>query len=175
MNIQYCPACGAKTLAPKNEKHWHCSSCGFQYFHNVASAVAGLIVCGDELLVAERKFDPGKGLFDLPGGFVDYGETLEQAIARECQEELGVTELHWLYQFSFPNQYLYAEVLYHTQDAFFLTEVSLKPDVQANDDVAEVFWVKLDEIDISQFAFESMRNALQTFLRSYKNRKRDET
>ena len=43
----------------------------------------------DEVLVAVRARNPGKGLLDLPGGFVDPGESLEVALYRELQEELG--------------------------------------------------------------------------------------
>ncbi|MBF6057487.1 MULTISPECIES: NUDIX hydrolase [Thiomicrorhabdus] len=164
--IQFCPSCGDKAFSVKNEKHWRCQNCGFQYFHNMASAVAGIIVFGDEILLTKRKFEPGKGMLDLPGGFVDYGESLEQAMARECEEELGVAQLDWQYLFSFPNQYLYAEVLYHTQDAFFLAEVANKPLVLARDDVAEALWVKKQQLDFSRIAFESVKRGLKAWLES---------
>lgn len=162
--IQFCPSCGKPEFSVNGEKRWRCSSCGFQYFHNVAAAVSGLICCGSEILLTRRKFEPGKGMLDLPGGFVDYDETLEQAMAREIEEELGLTGLNWQYQFSFPNEYLYAEVLYHTQDAFFLAELSTKPKVLARDDVEESLWVKMDELDFSSIAFESARLGLEKFL-----------
>ncbi|WP_319380399.1 NUDIX domain-containing protein [Thiomicrorhabdus sp.] len=162
--IQFCPSCGCHGLSVEDGKHWRCQNCGFQYFHNVASAVAGILVCGNEILLTRRKFDPGKGMLDLPGGFVDYGESLEEAMARECEEEIGLTQLNWQYLFSFPNQYLYAEVLYHTQDAFFVAEMADKPQVLARDDVAEALWVPKERLDISSIAFESIKNALQKFL-----------
>lgn len=43
------------------------------------------------LLLIKRKFPPFQGQYALPGGFVDYGETVEHAVARELLEETGVT------------------------------------------------------------------------------------
>ena len=58
------------------------------------------------LLLIERKNDPGKGLYDLPGGFVDYGETLEQGMKRELKEEIGIAPKNLKYYSSKPKQYL---------------------------------------------------------------------
>lgn len=164
MQIKYCPSCGHPSFNSNNTKHWQCSQCGFQYFHNMASAVAGLIICDDEILLTQRKFEPGKGKLDLPGGFVDYGESLEEAMARECYEELTIKNEKWQYLCSFANEYHYADVLYHTQDAFFITHLSSKPNILPQDDVANAFWVKAEQLDLSKVAFSSVRKALALWL-----------
>lgn len=160
LKIQYCPHCGQSGFKSEKGHRWQCPACGFEYFHNVASAVAGMLICGDQVLLAQRKFDPGKGLWDLPGGFVDYDESLEQAMAREAKEELGVSGLTWQYLVSFPNRYLYKGVLYRTQDAFFKAEVAQRLTVQPQDDVAEALWVPIADISLEEVAFSSVRQAL---------------
>ncbi len=84
-----CPKCGGQTLHSVSPKEFRCG-CGFHFFQNVATAVMVAFCWQDEVLVAVRARNPGKGLLDLPGGFVDPGESLEAALVRELQEELGL-------------------------------------------------------------------------------------
>src|SRR5205823_1571233 len=53
-------------------------------------AVSAAIVRDGKVLVVRRARAPGNGLFTLPGGVVELGETLEQAITREVREETGI-------------------------------------------------------------------------------------
>jgi 8-oxo-dGTP diphosphatase len=53
-------------------------------------AVSTAVIRDGRVLVAERANAPGKGLFSLPGGLVEIGETLAEAAARELMEEVGV-------------------------------------------------------------------------------------
>ena len=90
-NFRYCPKCSAAALRPSSPKSIRCSECGFEYFFNAAGAVAALIVNQNgELLVTVRAHDPHKGKLDLPGGFIDPGESAEHALAREIKEELNL-------------------------------------------------------------------------------------
>ncbi len=100
-------------------------------------------------------------MLDLPGGFVDHDESLEQALEREIKEELQVTISQWSYVFSYPNRYEYEGVLYKTIDAFFLTELDDKPVVIASDDVADTVWLEIHAINLDKIAFDSIRNAVQ--------------
>ncbi|MGR5062462.1 NUDIX hydrolase [Photobacterium sp. DNB22_13_2] len=157
----YCPSCGQATLARTDDKAFRCEHCQFTYFHNTASAVLAVICFEDEILVAERAREPGKGMLDFPGGFVDYDESLEQALCRELQEELGFqpTEVHYIG--SAPNTYVYRDIEYKTCDAFYHIALDNKPKMQANDDVAAIRWVKRDNIKPMDFAFDSARSALK--------------
>jgi len=160
-NIKFCPACGHDTLRQNNEKSWHCQNCDFIYFHNVASAVVALLVYKDEVLLTVRKHNPSQGMLDLPGGFADYGETFEQALTREIQEELDLDIRDWSYHFSYANEYEFQNILYHTTDAFFIKELPSKPTVVANDDVADALWLKISDIDLTQIGFMSIRHAIR--------------
>ena len=50
----------------------------------------GIVVSGSKILLVRRKFDPFQGKYALPGGFVEYGETVDECIIREVQEETGL-------------------------------------------------------------------------------------
>ncbi|MFT6928516.1 MAG: NAD+ diphosphatase [Psychromonas sp.] len=156
----YCPQCGLKSLETISSKKLFCGQCQFTFFQNTAAAVMVAICCQDELLVATRGRNPGIGMWDLPGGFVDPDESLENAVVRELYEELDITVTAAKYIFSNSNTYLYKDVEYKTCDAFFVVELDEKPTVQAQDDVAAVEWVKLADVDITRFAFESAKKAV---------------
>ena len=50
-----------------------------------------VVFAGDAVVLIKRKYEPFKGAYALPGGFVEAGETVEQACARELKEETGLT------------------------------------------------------------------------------------
>ncbi|WP_421244688.1 NUDIX hydrolase [Aeromonas sp. 601019] len=157
----FCPKCGGQTLQSVNPKEF-CCDCGFHFFQNVATAVMVALCWQDEVLVAVRARNPGKGLLDLPGGFVDPGESLEVALRRELQEELGFDMVGQpcRYLGSFANTYPYDGITYHTCDTFFAIKLSEKPVIQPADDVAACHWLKIRDIPLPRFAFESTRTAM---------------
>ncbi|MGB5445358.1 MAG: NUDIX domain-containing protein [Psychromonas sp.] len=165
-SVYYCPVCGKKSLLAISSIHFCCEQCQFTFYQNTAAAVMVAICYQDELLVAIRASDPGKGMWDLPGGFVDPNESLEQAVVRELEEELSLHITDAKYVSSNSNTYCYKEVEYKTCDAFFVVEVQQKPALNAQDDVASVAWVKLSDLDLDRFAFESTKKAIITLCES---------
>lgn len=159
----FCPSCGQPSLTPGCEKSFRCGQCGFSYFHNTAAAVLAIIRCQDEILIAIRGREPGKGMLDFPGGFVDHNESLEQALFRELEEELGFKANHARYFGSYPNTYRYSGIEYKTCDMFFAIELEHKPDFIAGDDVASIRWVAISDLEPEHFAFESARQALAQY------------
>lgn len=157
----FCPKCGGQTLQSVSPKEFRCG-CGFHFFQNVATAVMVALCWQDEVLVAVRARNPGKGLLDLPGGFVDPGESLEAALVRELQEELGldVSVQPFIYLGSYPNIYPYDSITYHTCDTFFAIRLNEKPVIQPADDVAACQWLKIRDVPLPRFAFESTRTAM---------------
>jgi len=68
-----------------------------EVYRNPSLTVDGIIRQNDKLLLIKRKNPPFKGTYALPGGFVEYNETVEKAVVREVEEETGLeTEINKL-------------------------------------------------------------------------------
>jgi ADP-ribose pyrophosphatase YjhB (NUDIX family) len=63
---------------------------GHENWINPATAASVFVLKDNKVLYGIRSSDPGKGKLDLPGGFIEVGETAEQAAIRETKEELGI-------------------------------------------------------------------------------------
>lgn len=88
----YCPYC-ATTLAEREmyrQRRPVCPQCGFVHFPDPKVAVVGLVTQVNQVLLVRRAIDPGKGLWSLPGGYMDAGELPEAALQRELLEEIGL-------------------------------------------------------------------------------------
>jgi ADP-ribose pyrophosphatase YjhB (NUDIX family) len=87
---RFCPRCGA-TPQVDFPRSLRCESCGYAAFYN-PKPVAGAIPREPDgrLWLLRRGFDPSAGLWTFPGGFVDLGESVEDAARREAREELEI-------------------------------------------------------------------------------------
>lgn len=164
--FRFCPCCGGEDLVETSVKSKRCMQCGFEFYLNVASAnVAFIMNAKKELLVLRRKYAPAKGTLDLPGGFADYGETVEEGVVREVKEETGLDVISCQYLFSKPNVYPYSGVDIRTLDLFFRCEVADATKLVAMDDAAECMWIPLSQIQIDSFGLHSIREGLRDFLK----------
>jgi len=165
MNFKHCPNCASTNISMPESRYLECRDCQFQHYHNVAAAVAGIIVYQDEVLINIRAKAPGAGLWDLAGGFVDFNETLEQALSREVKEELGIEVTHWQYLCSGTNIYHYKAIDYHTADVIYYAELEHKPKLCLDSsEVIDARWIKFSDIEFDQFAFQSLAQAMAIFL-----------
>ena len=168
--FKYCPKCGSAAFGENDEKSKRCADCGFVYYFNASSATVALILNErGELLVGRRAKEPKKGTLDLPGGFVDCYETGEEGVAREVLEETGLEVVDAKYLFSLPNTYLYSGFLVHTLDQFFRCRVKDDSCLGAMDDVADAFWVPLQEVNPEEFGLDSVREGVKRFLKENQN------
>lgn len=162
--ISRCPRCGNAGLDWPSDKHFVCPACGFTLYLNPAAAVAVIIECDGKLLLGVRKDDPCRGMLDLPGGFIDPGETAEEAARREVFEETGVALTSLDYLLSLPNRYLYRDITYTTLDIIFAVSLAQPPAVRPGDDLETLLWVPRAAVDLEAVAFASLREALRRYL-----------
>ena len=89
-NHRFCGRCGTPTTAHPSERSRTCPSCGLQHFPRLSPAVITLVEDdeGRALLARSPHFVPG--VYSTIAGFVEPGESLEEAVAREVREEVGV-------------------------------------------------------------------------------------
>jgi len=179
----YCPKCASKNITLHEGKVFRCPDCDLTYYQNTAAATGCLIIVpdhdGEKFVFLIRGKEPGLGKLDIPGGFVDVGEGVIEGLYRELQEEIGwapnipagvkLTDVFTLYA-SFPNVYDYKGIKYNTCDIYFFVRApGLKPeDLQLEEaEIADVLFLKPEEIDFSSFAFPSTLNAVNAYLKMF--------
>lgn len=102
-NHRFCGFCGANTIRVDDLFEKRCPSCQLLFYPRISPSVIVLIEKGDEILMARSPhFAPG--VFGLIAGFVEAGESLEEAVHREVKEEVGLTikALHYVGSQSWP-------------------------------------------------------------------------
>ena len=161
---RHCPACGSTEVVHNGLRAIECRSCGFVYYQNMAAAVATIIEVDGRILVVVRAHDPGSGKWDLPGGFIEHGETAEEALVREVREELNIeiTDMHFLCTAA--NEYPFKGVVYPVLDVYFVGRVRNLDAIAPADDVADYVLIEPDALDLDRFAFRSSRSALRSYL-----------
>jgi NADH pyrophosphatase NudC (nudix superfamily) len=159
----HCPLCGSADYERDASATRHCRACGHRDFNNPITAVAALILDPqNRLLLIRRAKDPARGLLATPGGFVDAGESLEQALHREIAEEIGLTLTDVRYVCSYPNPYTYRGLIRPVCDVFFQARTPSFGVVLQLEEIADWQLRPLGEIDPAELAFDSMRHALAT-------------
>ena len=122
--------------------------------------VDALLRCQGQVLLIRRGHAPGKGLWALPGGFVEPQDTLWQSCLRELAEETGCTlteeQLRAAYRqvrvFDHPGRSLRGRVITHVYH-FDLGDDIPPPPVQGGDDAAHAQWVAQDQLSALEDQF----------------------
>jgi len=89
----FCPICGAtlltRTIEGKERKY--CPKCDFINYRNPLPVALAIAVKDKDFLLIKRGLPPRKGMWASPSGFIEIGETAEEACLRELKEETGVS------------------------------------------------------------------------------------
>lgn len=165
-HFEFCPRCARRGQRDLARGAFRCDACGFVYFFNPATAAAAFILNAvGEVLFIRRAKEPAKGKLALPGGFVDAGETAEEAVRREIREEVGLEMDSIAYLDSQPNEYPYKEVAYPVLDLFFVGRAKAAETAAALDGVESYCWLRPETVAAEDIAFSSIRNALAAYLK----------
>lgn len=160
--LEYCPKCGNRSFEEQSPKSLICKECGFNlYLNSAASVVAILINDEGKLLFTVRKYPPSEGTLDLPGGFVDPGETAEEALRREVMEELQLNIQDFNYFGSFTNEYSYGGLTYATLDLAFICFPENYDQIIPGDDVADYVFIDLKDVDVEKIGLHSIRQIVR--------------
>lgn len=162
----WCPICGSNQLS-RADGCLKCEACGHREFGNPVTSVAIFIFDPEgRVLLIRRGREPALGKWAPPGGFLDAGEYLEEAVVRETGEETGLVPENIRYLASFPNAYVYQGLARPVCDVFFMAEVGSTEVRMQHGEVDDFRWINPREIDPGELAFDSMRRAFAVLLRS---------
>ena len=160
-----CAACGValreRYVPAEKTRRRVCPACNRITYIN-PKLVAGLVPVSPDgrVLLLRRRFEPGAGLWSYPAGFVELGETVEAAAARETREETGVRARVG----PLIGIYSYADAAVVT--AVFCGRLSARARPVAGDEALEVAFFRPDQIPWRRLAFRSTAEALRRHRRS---------
>jgi len=164
--FNYCTRC-AGALVTKRVKDGEperlvCPNCGGIHYLDPKLAACAIIEINGGVVLVKRSINPGRGLWVIPGGFVDRGEPVPEAMVREVAEETGLKvepiELFGLY--SYPGETVAVAV--------YLARV-LSGDLIAGDESSAAGLFGPDEIPWEELAFRSTQDSLTEYCRRREN------
>lgn len=125
---QFCGRCGAKTGDHPRDRAKECAKCGLISYPRISPAIIVLVRKDDRLLLARAHRHP-PGFYSVLAGFVEPGETLEEAVAREIHEEVGLTVKNIQYfgsqPWPFPNSLMVAFICDYVEGEIVLEKEEL--------------------------------------------------
>jgi 8-oxo-dGTP diphosphatase len=136
--------------------------------NKIAVTVDSVVFCHTnnkfKVLLIERKNEPFKGQWALPGGFVDHNEKLEAAAIRELYEETGVRvkSMEQIKAFGDPDR----DPRGHMISIAFLCRIFVEEKLKAADDASNAQWFELEKLHDMDLAFDhdEIINVAQQFL-----------
>lgn len=139
MSHQFCGRCGTKTILDEKDMMLKCPDCGQVHYPRIAPAIIVAIKKDDKLLMAKHSYHDNIR-YALIAGFVEPGESIEEAVHREVLEEVGIKIKNLKYMKSqswpFPNSLMLGfEAEYKSGE--------IKVD---GDEILKAEWFKKDEI-----------------------------
>ncbi len=160
MNISFCQRCGQQVelrTPPGDDRQRHvCSSCGHIHYRNPLLVICTLPCHEDKVLLCKRAIEPRYGLWTLPGGFMENGETIQQAALRETFEEANARVcLHEIYTlYSLPH---------NSQVHMFFRAGLLDLDFSAGHETLETRLFSEAELPWDAIAFSAVRHTLRHY------------
>ncbi|HTD46275.1 MAG TPA: NUDIX hydrolase [bacterium] len=167
MRKYFCLRCGTRLRrvrkAGRTRPVLTCPRCGWINWDNPAPTASVLILRRGRVLLVRRAFAPARGAWDTPGGFIEPGETAEQAARREAREELGVAVRLERILGIYPD--VYGPEKRPSLNIYYVARIRGNGSaVRAGDDAAAVAWFPLSALP-RRMAFSNNRLALRQIKR----------
>lgn len=158
--IQHCRRCGTRVEyrvpADDNRERAVCPACGEIHYENPINVVGTVPVWGDQVLLCRRNIEPRFGLWTLPAGFLELGETSAAGALRETEEEAGAhVELEGLYTV--------LNVVRAGQIHLFYRARMLDTHLAPGPETIEARLFREHELPWDQLAFRTVRRTLELF------------
>lgn len=138
-SYQFCGRCGTKTMLDEKDMMLKCPSCGQMHYPRIAPAIIVAIRNDDKLLMAKHSYHENIR-YALIAGFVEPGESIEEAVHREVSEEVGIKIKNLKYKRSqswpFPNSLMFG----------FTAEYDSGEIKVDGDEILKAKWFEKDEI-----------------------------
>lgn len=158
--MNYCSQCGnplVLRIPDHDDRERHvCERCSIVHYVNPRIIVCAIPAWQDQVLLCRRAIEPRYGLWTLPGGFMELGETTQEAAARETREEAGaVIEVHELFS-------LFNVTHIDQVHLFFLANL-VTPDFAAGIESLEVALFREHEVPWREIAFPAVAATLRQY------------
>jgi NAD+ diphosphatase len=137
---KFCGVCGGVNAPRSAGNALECTHCGTQHFPRTDPAVIMLVVDGERCLLGHSARFPAATMYSTLAGFVEPGESLEEAVAREVFEEAGVKVGRVFYHSSQPWPFPSSIMLGYYAEAL-TTEINIDPD-----EIVDARWFTRDEL-----------------------------
>lgn len=163
--IRHCRSCGSpveyRTPPDDNRERAVCAACGEVHYENPLNVVGTIPALADRVLLCRRAIEPRRGLWTLPAGFMELGETTAEGALRETCEEAGAhIELQGLFALMNLASVGQVHLFYRAQ----LLDTHFDP----GPETLEVALYREDEIPWETLAFRTVRTALKQYFNDYR-------
>lgn len=160
LEMKYCSRCGAEVewRCPDddNRPRYICRACDTIHYQNPRMVVGSIPVWEDKILLCKRAIEPRYGLWTLPGGFMENGESVAEGATRETLEEanarIQIGQFYSMYSLPYINQV----------HMFYLAQLE-DLDFSAGQESLEVRLFTEQQIPWEQIAFRPVKYSLQHF------------
>lgn len=164
--MKFCSSCGepVSQQIPEgdNRLRFVCDDCGIIHYSNPNNVCGAILTWGDKILLCKRAIEPRYGLWTLPAGFMENGETVTEAAARESMEEANAKakKLNLFGVFSLP----------HISQVYLMFEGELADEnVSPGIESLETELFEVDNIPWEELAFPVVTRSLKLYIREQKS------
>jgi len=154
---QFCGVCGTRTHASERDRSLICENCDARFYPRISPCVIGLVKRGNMCLLARGVRHPD-GFYSTLAGFIEPGESAEQAFAREVMEEVGVSITNIQYfgsqPWPFPGQLMIG----------FTADYSAGDIVVDENEIHDANWYRYDDLPMVAPGFSIAGQIIQQFV-----------